>query len=59
MHQIFTCIQSYLIYGNPSAKITLQEYGDIECPYCRKMHSVIKQVINHSQGVINWEFPIP
>ncbi|PVZ64533.1 DsbA family protein [Pelagibaculum spongiae] len=45
-----------LIYGNPNAKITLQEYGDIECPYCRKMHGVIKQVVHHSQGVINWEF---
>lgn len=45
-----------LIYGELNARITLQEYGDIECPYCRKMHGSIKQVVEHSQGVINWEF---
>lgn len=45
-----------LIYGESNARITLQEFGDIECPYCRRMHSGIKQVVDHSQGVINWEF---
>ncbi|MCG8614305.1 MAG: thioredoxin domain-containing protein [Pseudomonadales bacterium] len=45
-----------LIYGDSNARITLQEFGDIECPFCRKMHSSIKQVVDYSQGVINWEF---
>ena len=45
-----------LIYGNLDARITLQEFGDIECPFCRQMHSGIKQVIDYSKGVINWEF---
>lgn len=45
-----------LIYGDLNARITLQEFADIECPYCRKMHAGIKQVVEHSQGVINWEF---
>jgi len=45
-----------LLYGKNGARITLQEFGDIECPYCRKMHTDIKQVIDHSEGVINWEF---
>lgn len=47
---------NHLIYGDLSARITLQEYGDIECPYCRKMHGSVKQVVDQSQGVINWEF---
>lgn len=46
----------HLLYGDPAARIVLQEYADIECPYCRRMHSGIKQVVDHSQGVIAWEF---
>lgn len=45
-----------LIYGNLNARITLHEFGDIECPFCRQMHAGIKQVIDYSEGVINWEF---
>lgn len=51
-----------MLYGDHNAIFTLQEFADIECPYCRKMHGGIKQVIDHSQGVINWEFkhfPLP
>lgn len=50
-----------LIYGKLDAKITLQEFGDIECPFCRKMHSGLKQVIDYSKGAVNWEmkhFPL-
>jgi protein-disulfide isomerase len=47
---------NHLIYGDLNARITLLEYGDIECPYCRKMHGNIKQIVEHSQGVINWKF---
>lgn len=45
-----------LVYGSLDARITLQEFADTECPYCRKIHSNIKQVVDHSQSVINWEF---
>lgn len=45
-----------LVYGSLDARIILQEFADTECPYCRKIHSNIKQVVDHSQGVINWEF---
>lgn len=45
-----------LLYGNPTARITLLEFADIECPYCRRMQPGIKQVVEHSSGTINWEF---
>lgn len=45
-----------LIYGNPEARITLQEFGDIECPFCRKMHDDLKQVVDNAENTINWEF---
>ena len=49
-------LNNRLIYGKSNARITLQGFSDIECPYCRKMHTDLKQVIDHSEGVINWEF---
>lgn len=45
-----------MIYGKLDARITLQEFADIECPFCRKMHGSMKQIVDHSKGVINWEF---
>lgn len=48
--------ENKLLYGNDRARFTLQEFADIECPYCRKMHAEIKRVSDHSEGVINWEF---
>lgn len=45
-----------LIYGKSNARITLQEFGDLECPYCRKMHADLKRVVDHSEGIINWEY---
>lgn len=35
------------IRGNEKALITLLEYGDYECPYCRVAHPVIKAVQHH------------
>ncbi len=45
-----------LIYGNPNARISLKMFGDIECPYCRKIHKELKKIVDNSQGVINWEY---
>lgn len=47
---------NFRIYGDSQARFTLQMFSDIECPYCRKMHDGVKQVIDRSDGVINWEF---
>jgi len=44
------------IYGDIAARVTFQVYGDIECPFCRKMHSEIKLVVDQSQGSLNWEY---
>ncbi len=44
------------LYGEIGARITLREYSDLECPWCQKMHPELKQVVDASQGVINWEF---
>ncbi|MFT6916612.1 MAG: protein-disulfide isomerase [Motiliproteus sp.] len=44
------------LYGNLDARITLREFSDLECPWCKKMHPELKQVVDDSQGVIKWEF---
>lgn len=45
-----------LIYGNLNARLTMQEFSDIECPFCRKMHGGLKSVVDSSRGVVNWEY---
>lgn len=45
-----------LQYGDGTARINMQMFSDIECPICRKMHPVLKQIVDSSQGVINWEY---
>ena len=40
-----------LIYGNPNADIFIVEYGDLQCPHCKDIHTNIKRVIEGPQGV--------
>ena len=44
------------IYGNPSAKISLIEYSDFECPFCKRFHPTAKALIKRYQGKVNWVY---
>jgi len=44
------------IYGNPEAAISVVEFSDFECAYCRKVHPVLKRLVDGSEGQINWIF---
>lgn len=44
------------IYGNPTAPLTLLEYGDYECPYCGAAHPIVKQVQNRMGEQLRFVF---
>lgn len=51
------------ILGSPNAAITIVEYSDIDCPFCKQYHEVMKQVIDEygPSGEVAWvyrHFPI-
>jgi protein-disulfide isomerase len=41
------------VYGNPNAPISLIEYSDFECPFCKKFHLTPKEIVNASGGKVN------
>ncbi len=38
--------------GDPAAPVTIVEYTDFECPYCRQSVAVIHQLLNRYQGKV-------
>ena len=51
------------ILGNPNATIKLVEYSDLECPFCKRFHYTLKQLMDEygTTGQVAWvyrHFPI-
>ena len=44
------------IYGNAKARVTIVEFSDFECPFCKKFHSTPKELVDASNGNINWQW---
>lgn len=50
------------VYGNADAPITIVEFSDLECPFCARLHTTLKDLVDQSNGQINWEYrhlPLP
>lgn len=44
------------IYGNPNAPISLIEYSDFECPFCKQFHQTAKAIIKTYGDKVNWVY---
>jgi protein-disulfide isomerase len=46
------------IMGNPNASLVVIEYSDTECPWCKKFHATMKQVMQEhgSNGDVAWVY---
>jgi protein-disulfide isomerase len=49
------------VLGDPDAPVTVTEYGDLECPYCRSAEPVLRRLVEESDGGVRlvWRhFPL-
>lgn len=46
------------IRGNPSAPVKIVEYSDMECPFCKRFHSTMQQVMDEygKDGKVAWVY---
>jgi protein-disulfide isomerase len=44
------------IYGNPSATVSLIEYSDFECPFCKRFAPMAKSLVDSSDGKVSWVY---
>jgi protein-disulfide isomerase len=44
------------IYGDPKATVTIIEYSDLDCPYCKSFHATPKKVVENYNGRVNWVY---
>ena len=48
--------------GSPNAKVTLIEFADYECPHCKRLQPVLRQILDEFQGEVKLYFkhyPLP
>lgn len=44
------------ILGNPDAPITIIEYSDFECPFCKRFHPTVIKLIENNKDNVRWVY---
>ncbi|MFA4936948.1 MAG: thioredoxin domain-containing protein [Patescibacteria group bacterium] len=44
------------ILGDSNAQVTVVEYSDLECPYCKRFHPTRQQIMAEFPGQVRWVF---
>ncbi|MHA7132385.1 DsbA family protein [Oerskovia turbata] len=44
------------VFGDPTAPVTIVEFGDFECPYCHDAAPVLRAVVEESAGTVRLVF---
>lgn len=44
------------VKGNPDAKVTVVEYSDIDCPYCKSFYNTVEQILAKYPNDVNVVF---
>ncbi|MCU7959971.1 MAG: DsbA family protein [gamma proteobacterium symbiont of Bathyaustriella thionipta] len=44
------------IFGNPDAPVSLVEYSDFECPFCKLLHPTIQHFLQDNPTRVNWVY---
>jgi len=44
------------VRGDKNAKVTLVEYSDLECPFCKTFHKTAIQILDEYKGKVKWVY---
>ncbi len=44
------------VYGKKDAQITIYEYSDFECPFCKRFYKTPAQLVKNNDGLVNTVF---
>ena len=44
------------IFGNPNAPVTIVEYSDFECPFCKRFHPTVVQLLKNNPDKVRWVY---
>ena len=52
----FTVAESDHVRGNANAEITLVEFSDLECPFCKAFHATAQQALDEYGDKVRWVY---